>query len=390
MAIRTTIVNKTKNADGTYSEKEIHPFTDMNAVVSLEAVSGNYDAYTSLPLEGAPQNALTAFLNTRSYLYSLRNFKNKTVTDNFTETTNLTTKVPSMQAFVDGYNTCQKAALNAYNHASDVYTEVNNNANTRIPKTSITNDYDVSSPSDSLVLSQTGANNLYLQSFVNNLILTILNAPRGYVSPFYFNDYFTSKDKRNYVSDTNTMTDLDIFYGGYGPNYSGSMVSSAVFYKVTVFRDLDNKENINNFLREGAYNINDIYRGGSYDYYYSGYGIPRRGQDSGITDIIGTPEIYEEMIIAIVHQFTKPQKIYILYDGIYSESLRYSSMIKSVKNTQVDKDHMRTHLIFKPHTSTNNVPVCLYTLEYCDMKIDGKLADLLAKHVGGSYDAVIA
>lgn len=386
MAIRTTIVNKTKNADGTYSEKEIHPFTDMNAVVSLEAVSGNYDAYANLPLEGGPQNALTAFLNTRSYLYSLRNFKNKTVTDNYTETTNLTTKVPSMQAFVDGYNSCQRAALNAYNHA----TEANNNANDRIHRSAITDDYDPSSPNETKVLSQTGSRNLYVESFVNNLILTILNAPRRYVSPVYFNDYFTSKDKRNYVSDTNTMTDLAIFYGEYGPNYSGTQLSSVIFYKVTVFQDLNIKENINDFLREGAYNINDIYRGGSYDYYYSGYGIQRRGQDSGITNIIDIPEIYEEMIIAIVHQFTEPQKIYILYDGFHANNFINSSMIKSVKNIQVDNDHMRTHLTFKPHTSTNNVPVCLYTLEYCDMKIDGKLADLLAKHVGGSYDAVIA
>lgn len=383
MAIRTTIVNKTKNADGTYSEKEIHPFTDMNAVVSLEAVSGNYDKYTNLPLEDGPQNALTAFLNTRSYLYSLRKFKNKTVTDNYTETTNLTTKVPSIQALKNAYDDCQRAALNAYNHA----TEANNNANNRIPKTSITNDYKPHIPSGDLVLNQTGAKTLYTQSFVNDLVLTILNAPRGYVSPVYFNDYNTSKDKRNYVLDTNTMSDLTIFYGGYGPNYSGSIVSSVIFYKVTVFENLNNKEKINNFLRAGAYNINDIYRGGFYDYHYTGYKKP--DLDSEITNIIGIPEIYEEMIIAIVHQFTEPPKIYILYDGIYSESFRFSSMIKSVKNIQVDNNHMSTHLTFKGSTTTNNVPVRLYTLEYCDMKIDGRFANLLAEHAGGSYDEVI-
>lgn len=218
MAIRTTIVGNTKNEDGTYSEKEIHPFTDMNAVVSLKAESGNYDAYTSLPLEGAPQNVLTAFLNTRSYLYSLRNFKNKTVTDNYTEDPS-STKVPSMKALNNAYNSCKSIALDGINGA-------NANAETRIPKANITNDYRAVYPDNNLVLSQTGAsvlwNNLnngkiskdnitniylpdtpadenyvlsqvgakklYADSLAKSIVSMILSAPYEFLTPVHFKD----------------------------------------------------------------------------------------------------------------------------------------------------------------------------------------------------------
>ena len=301
MAIRTTIVGIAKNEDGTYSEKEIHPFTDMNAVVSLKAVdAGNYDAYTNLPLEGAPQNVLTAFLNTRSYLYSLRNFKNKTVTDNYTDTiTNPTTKVPSMQALKDAYNDCKSMALDGINKANNA----NANAETRIPKANITNDYNVSSPSGSLVLSQGGAKNLYTQlnngkisknditniylpdtpadenyvlnqvgakklyadSLAKSIVSMILSAPYEFLTPIFFSDspikgglskeYVISvRDASNFRIRTITQREVS------------SYVNPTIeFFKITLMSPSNTGDsqisNLNRALDSKWGNTNDIFAG---------------------------------------------------------------------------------------------------------------------------------
>ena len=295
MAIRTTIVNKTKNADGTYSEKEIHPFTDMNAVVSLEPVSGNYDAYTSLPLEGAPQNALTAFLNTRSYLYSLRNFKNKTVTDNYTEDTDLTIKMPSMEALKNAYNSCKSIALDGINSA-------NANAETRIPKANITNDYRAVYPDNNLVLSQTGAsvlwNNLnngkiskdnitniylpdtpadenyvlnqvgakklYADSLAKSIVSMILSAPYEFLTPVRFKDVSGKGRSKPYV--LNAVEDYQINIRSITKREVSSYVKPTIeFFKITLMspsRDSENSvRNLNNALIDKWGNTNDIFTG---------------------------------------------------------------------------------------------------------------------------------
>lgn len=297
MAIRTTIVGITNNEDGTYSEKEIHPFTDMNAVVSLKAVdAGNYDAYTNLPLEGAPQNVLTAFLNTRSYLYSLRNFKNKTVTDNYTESTDSTIKVPSMQALKDAYNSCKSIALDGINSA-------NANAETRIPKANITNDYRAVYPDNNLVLSQTGAsvlwNNLnngkiskdnitniylpdtpvdenyvlnqvgakklYADSLAKSIVSMILSAPYEFLTPIFFSDspikgglskeYVISvRDASNFRIRTITQREVS------------SYVNPTIeFFKITLMSPSNTGDsqisNLNRALDSKWGNTNDIFAG---------------------------------------------------------------------------------------------------------------------------------
>lgn len=292
MAIRATIVNNTKNEDGTYSEKEIHPFTDMNAVVSLKAESGNYDAYTNLPLEGAPQNVLTAFLNTRSYLYSLRNFKNKTVTDNYTEDTNLTIKVPSMQALNGAYNACITMAINA-----------NANADTRIPKTSITNDYRAVYPDNNLVLSQTGAsvlwNNLnndkiskdnitniylpdtpadknyvlnqvgakklYADSLAKSIVSMILSAPYEFLTPVRFKDV-SGKSGRSKPYVLNASEYSRIIIRSITKREVSSYVKPTIeFFKITLMSDSSVSENsvlnLNNALIDKWGNTNDIFTG---------------------------------------------------------------------------------------------------------------------------------
>lgn len=375
MAIRTTIVNKTKNADGTYSEKEIHPFTDMNAVVSLEPVSGNYDAYTNLPLEGAPQNALTAFLNTRSYLYSLREFKNKTVTNNYTETTNLTTKVPSMQALKNAYDECQRSVVSAMDNA-------NANANTRIPLSSITNDYDVSNPSDSLVLNQTGANalfkNLYRESFLNNLILTILNAPIRYVSPIYFNDdpnaskssgvciHKTYEDSYCSLCSGTTTTEPDI------PTFD--------FFKISFF-DMNHNPNcfiaLDTTLQSGKYNTNDLYRGRYYTYPGTtggGIDMTKPYLDNAIikTEL---PRLQEEVIIAVYHKKGKYLYPSVIYHNGTKDSYESPKSFKYV-NAQ---NKMYSSTVFAAFDNSSSVPNRIYTVEYCDMRIDGYFALELEK-----------
>lgn len=301
MAIRATIVNNTKNEDGTYSEKEIHPFTDMNAVVSLEAVEAgkNYDAYTNLPLEGAPQNVLTAFLNTRSYLYSLRSFKNKTVTDNYTESTDSTIKVPSMQALKDAYNDCKSMGLDGINKANNA----NANAETRIPKANITNDYRAVYPDNNLVLSQTGAsvlwNNLnngkiskdnitniylpdtpadenyvlnqvgakklYADSLAKSIVSMILSAPYDFLTPIFFRDApIKGGYSENYVISLRDASNFKI------RTITQREVSSYVkptieFFKITLMSPSNTSDNqitnLNNALESKWGNTNDIFAG---------------------------------------------------------------------------------------------------------------------------------
>ena len=297
MAIRTTIVGNTKNEDGTYSEKELHPFTDMNAVVSLKAESGNYDAYTSLPLEGAPQNVLTAFLNTRSYLYSLRNFKNKTVTDNYTESTDLTIKVPSMQALNGAYNDCKSMGLDGINRANNA----NANAETRIPKANITNDYRAVYPDNNLVLSQTGAsvlwNNLnngkiskdnitniylpdtpadknyvlnqvgakklYADSLAKSIVSMILSAPYEFLTPIFFKDSpIKGGLSKEYVISVRDASNFRI--RTITQREASSYVNPAIeFFKITLMRNKGDSQitNLNHALESKWGNTNDIFAG---------------------------------------------------------------------------------------------------------------------------------
>ena len=329
MAIRTTIVNKTKNADGTYTEKEIHPFTDMNAVVSLEPVSGNYDKYTNLPLEGAPQNALTAFLNTRSYLYSLRNFKNKTVTNNYTETTNLTTKVPSMEALKNAYDDCKSMALD-------------------------------------------GAYRLYAQSLVNNLVISILNAPLRYLSPIYFNDNIeVPVNERNYVLKPDMKSEIFLNKFSVGVDEYVPFVN---LYKLTFFENDNSGENLNKLLRDAEYNINDLYRGRYYDYGYNGKNslyIPTYYFSQIFNpSYVRIPEMHEEIIIAVVIQKADIPKIGILYRN----RLIASSASPFIRVDVDTHDNPRLILNGAPESGALNK---YYTIEYCNMRIDGDFALIL-------------
>ena len=101
MATRTLLKGYIKQGDNTYAEHEIHPYTDMESVVSLNNVgTGNYSNYSGLPLEGGPENVLTSFLKTRSYLKSLEAFTGKKITDSTADTTDLVNKIPSLKALL--------------------------------------------------------------------------------------------------------------------------------------------------------------------------------------------------------------------------------------------------------------------------------------------------
>lgn len=171
MATRTLLKGYIKQGDNTYAEHEIHPYTDMESVVSLNNVgTGNYSSYSGLPLEGGPENVLTSFLKTRSYLKSLEAFTGKKITDSTTDTTDQSNKIPSLKALQDVKSTTennisqlQSATTVAQGTANDALRTANaakTTADNAIPKSDINGNY-TSNTSASQVLSMQGANNLY-------------------------------------------------------------------------------------------------------------------------------------------------------------------------------------------------------------------------------------